>query len=195
MNIQGYSFYKPEALPKKKKAGTAKTFALAGIAVLGGVGSTEAAETDRHNNYIIEFPYIFRSLENKSTLTEGTSHIQRDTIIAELKKLFSDLSSYNWDGYGAHPIQEAAYLNAVAIVRNTPENILKLWNVFPAPNGTISFEFKAREVAALSVGVDGFSFAAMKDDKEPIMDEMAFDAVKASKALVRMSNLFGNYDA
>lgn len=193
MNIQGYSFCEPEALPKKKKTGVAKTFALVGLAVLGcTTGFAEEVNKNKDHDYVIEFTHSLDILDCTSSKAEDNLHTERDIILSELNKLFSELSSFGWDGYGAHPIEKAAYLNAVSIVKNTPENILKLWNVFPAPNGTISFELKAREVAAMSIGTDGFSFAAMKDDEDPIMDEMEFDALKASEALVRMSKLFEN---
>lgn len=193
MNIQGYSFCEPEALPKKKKTKFAKTFALVGLAVLGGAsGLAEAVDKDKHQDYIIQLPSSLVNIDCTSLKTEDNAHVERDIIISELDKIFSELSYEGWDGYGAHPIEKMAYLNAVSIVKHTPDNILKQWNVFPAPNGTISFELKARETAAMSVGIDGFSFAAMKDDENPIMDEMAFDVIKASEALIRMSNLFEN---
>lgn len=190
--MQDYSFCEPEVLPKKKMTGVAKTFAVVGLAILGTTsGFAEPVNVDRRNDNVIEFTCSLSITSGPLSKNTDVELSERDIILSELDKIFSELSSDGWDGYGARPIEKAAYLNAVDIVKHTPGRILKLWNVFPAPNGTISFEFKDREVAAMSVGVDGFSFAAMKEDEDPIMDEMAFNALKASEALIKMSNLFG----
>lgn len=194
MIIQGYSFCEPEALPKRKKAGVTKAFALVGMTVLGcGLGTPEAvADIDRHREETVLCPVFLNYIEGETSDTAKSTHSERDAIISDLNKFFTELNYNGWDGYGAHPIQKAACDNAISIINQTPEHILKLWNVFPAPNGTISFEFKAREVAMMSIGVDGFSFAAMKDDEDPIMGEMDFDAEQASESLIKMSNLFGS---
>ncbi len=194
MNTITYSFCEPKAMPKKRKTGAPVTFSLVSLTVLGCNLGCTASSVERHHHCKTDHTYALDILEGVSSQEPVDSHIERDKILFELERLFTELSTHGWDGYGAYPIQQAAYLNAVSLVMNTPDKILKLWNVFPAPNGTITFEFKAREVAAMSVGNAGFSFAAMKDGEDPIMDEMEFDISKASEALIRMSNLFGNYD-
>ena len=109
MNIQGYSFCEPEALPKKKKTGVAKTFALVGLAVLGcTTGFPEEVNKNKDNDYVIDFTHSLDILDYTSSKVENNLCTERDIILSELNKIFSELSSFGWDGYGAHPIEKAA---------------------------------------------------------------------------------------
>lgn len=66
---------------------------------------------------------------------------------------------------GDYPLEEQSYKNALAVIECTPEDVLDKWNVFPSLNGTVSFEYKAKEIIAVSVGNTHFSFVAVRGDK------------------------------
>lgn len=116
---------------------------------------------------------------------------EKEKILGKIFNFFCKLNKEGWDGYNACPIERDSYLNARKIVMNTPDSILRLWNVFPSPNGTISFEFKERGIAAMSVGNKDLSYVAVKESGDSIMEQREFNVDKAVDALIVMSNLFG----
>lgn len=118
---------------------------------------------------------------------------EKEKMLGKLSNFLCKLNKEGWDGYNAFPIERDSYLNARKIVMDTPDSILRLWNVFPSPNGTISFEFKEREIAAMSVGNKDFSYVAMKESGDSIMEQREFNIDKAVEALIAMSNLFGYF--
>lgn len=116
------------------------------------------------------------------------SHPEKDHMLRRLSQFLVDLNSQNWNEYGACPIEREAYENAVLIINHTPEEVLKLWHVFPSPNGTISFEFRNREIAAMSVGNSDFSYVARrKQDRKAVKGKKSFDYNDAVEALRVMS--------
>lgn len=193
-----YSFSPPINIPRKKSAKVATTFVIGTYTAMVSLGgySDSSNVYDFHNCdnecFIAALNRLIDSTNSISSIPlQENLHKERDYMLSRLDDFIKKLNTVGWDGYGAYPIQKLSYKNAVRIVKETPEEVLRLWNVFPSPNGTISFEFKAREVAAMSVGDNGFSYAAMKENEDPIMDEMDFDVNKASQALKKMSQLLG----
>jgi hypothetical protein len=118
---------------------------------------------------------------------------EKENMLGKLSNFFCKLNKEGWDGCNTFPIERDSYLNARKIVINTPDSILRLWNVFPSPNGTISFEFKERKIATMSVGNKDFSYVAMKESGDCIMEHRDFNIDKAVDALIVMSNLFGYF--
>lgn len=180
-----YTLCPPSRMPNKRKT-KAKVFACSLLALTGCCGSTEACETNDHTFYLPINILLDSSL--KSNYEQSESHPERDHMLARLSEFLNQLNTENWDEYGAHPIERRSYDNAVLIVNNTPEEVLVLWHVFPSPNGTISFEFKEREIAAMSVGNTDFSYVARRrKDRKAVKGKMAFDWKAASEALSIMS--------
>lgn len=116
---------------------------------------------------------------------------EKEKMLGKLSNFFCKLNKEGWDGCNAFPIERDSYLNARKIAMDTPDSILRLWNVFPSPNGTISFEFKERNIATMSVGNKDFSYVAIKESGDYIMEQRKFNIDKAVDALIVMSNLFG----
>lgn len=189
-----YTICPPSSLPKNKRKIKTKALVYSVFSVLTFTGCCESptvCETDVHN---FDLPINSLLEQTNVSASERESHTERDHMLTRLSNFLENLDSENWDEYGAYPIELKSYENAVLIVKNTPEKVLKLWHVFPSPNGTISFEFKAREIAAMSVGNTDFSFVARrKDDRKAIKNKMAFDLNAATDALIDMSRHLGYY--
>lgn len=69
--------------------------------------------------------------------------------------------NYSWDGYGAFPAEVKSASNAIAIVEKLPAKaISSMYDLFPNPNGTISFiwENDNDERVSLEVGNSTFSY-------------------------------------
>lgn len=128
----------------------------------------------------------------QNTSRHDGNYQERDRMLSRLLYFLNDLNYENWSKYGAQPIDRRSYDNAVLIVNNTPEEVLRLWKVFPSPNGTISFEFREREIAAMSVGNTDVSFVARrKKDRSVVKAKMDFHLRSAIDALVTMSKHLG----
>ena len=181
METTDYTFLSPASLPKAKKRKVVTRFVLATIVAV-------ACTSDN----VVVCPAKIERIE-KEILTFTGSYSEKEKMLGKLSNFFCKLNKEGWDGYNAFPIERDSYLNARKIVMDTPDSILRLWNVFPSPNGTISFEFKEREIAAMSVGNKDFSYVAMKESGDSIMEQREFNIDKAVEALIAMSNLFGYF--
>jgi hypothetical protein len=136
-------------------------------------------------------PFAEASLLRPLEKACAPSDTEKGKMLHQLDSFFRELSKKGWDGYNAAPIEKASYLNAREVVQETPDDVLQLWNVFPSPNGTISFEFKEKQIASMSVGNEAFSYVALSEKGESIMEKLDFNASKAADALKEMSKLLG----
>lgn len=102
-----------------------------------------------------------------------------------IKKIVSFRSlNYSWDGYGAYPLEVEAASNAIQIVNQLPKiAIHTISDIFPNPNGTISFlwENENDERVSLEIGNSNFSYyvkynsqKVMFFDNKPINDKEVF---------------------
>lgn len=177
----------PSEMPKRINAKIAFT-----IIALGSCFSS--AEDILDPGYSVPAQSINVLFEDDSVnaiIRESTQSV-RSNMLVRLSHFFNTLNEENWDEYGAYPIERQSYENAISVVNNTSEEVLKLWNVFPSPNGTISFEFKAREIAAMSVGNKDFSFVARRrGDREVLKNKTRFVIKDAVRALEIMSKHLG----
>lgn len=110
---------------------------------------------------------------------------QKENMLNRLEGLFAELQHYGWDGYGAAPLQRAAYLNTRSLIEHMTGSQLAFWNLFPSPNGTFLLSVKNGDIASVSIGDCEYSFAAMKDGVELIGREK-FDS---SRALAIVENI------
>jgi hypothetical protein len=94
---------------------------------------------------------IFHDMDRgNTTQTLGS----RRELLNNLDEVFEKYSKPNWDGYGANPITEAAYLEARELIRTIPiDPIFPSPEIIPEPNGEIAFEWyrENRQVFILSV--------------------------------------------
>lgn len=79
----------------------------------------------------------------------------------QLEDIFLECASENWDGYGASPIHNDTYTNALRFLHNLPYN-LPSPDVSPEPDGDISFEWYCNpsHVVSISVGPKGYLYFA-----------------------------------
>ena len=115
----------------------------------------------------------------------------KEKLLNRLNELYNSLNYNDWDGYGSYPIEKESYTNAYNIIQNSEDEVLKFWIIFPSPNGTILFEFACDEIAGISVGNTGFSYAAMKDIENVMMGEYQFDLNKAIVILKEITQFLG----
>lgn len=208
-----YSISAPSHIPERTNAKIVKSVGFITILVIfAGSVSIEATDVkyDSHFQYCepstsivfqpnnlgngnnLSFREFFTKTEGFTISYETKVSTEREYMLARLDRFINELNKENWDGYGAYPLERNSYDNAVQIIENTPEEVLKLWHIFPSPNGTISFEFKAREIAAMSVGNSDFSFVARrKTDHKVVRAKCEFDLHKATDALVVMCKHLG----
>lgn len=149
-------------------------------------------------NGTIPIIWKINPLENQRNKTEQLSsdyerffNEDRMKLVVKLYDYYKNLNYNGWDGYNGYPIQKQAFINAILIIKELSDNILKFWDVFPSPSGTISFEFKPREVAVLSVGIKGFTYASQNKKEEIIMDEELFNSKKAADSIILMTRHLG----
>lgn len=178
----------PRQIPQKLNA---KNIAFT-ILALGSCFSASGEVTDVEYHAPAETINVIFERVTPAAGRPEKSHKERDYMLKRLSHFLNDLNEENWDEYGAYPIERRSYDNAVGVINNTPEEVLELWNVFPSPNGTISFEFKAREIAAMSIGNSEFSYIARnRRNREAVKDRLNFDINAASEALAIMSRHLG----
>lgn len=195
MDAIDYTFLSPTCLPKYKRTKTVTRFVLATVVAVGCATDNAEANVIPVNHLLsINAAGNLGPSSNllKDKVLSFTEHYsEKEKMLDKLSYFFLSLSKKGWDGYGAVPIERASYHNARKVVMGTPDNILKLWNVFPSPNGTISFEFKAKQIAAMSIGNEDFSYVAISESGDALMNELTFKDNIAIDALVAMSRLFG----
>ncbi len=184
-----YKLYEPISLPKPQVSATMKMVCLPIVAIC--CMQTNAASTPHNINHANVAAFTFSAFNPNNTLS--VSHVASERVcwLNKLGQFMSQLNKNGWAGYESVPIEKDSYLNACKLVMHTPDAILALWDIFPSPNGTISLEFKNKEIAAMSIGNKEFSYVAISKDKNTIKDKRAFDASEASHALIAMSELFG----
>lgn len=196
MGTTDYTFLSPASLPKTKKTKVVTPFVIAIVVAIACTSDNVEASGISNGDLVgvddIACPAKIERVKNE-TLTFTDSYSEKEKMLGKLSNFFCNLNQEGWDGYNAFPIERDSYLNARKIVMGTPDSILQLWNIFPSPNGTISFEFKEREIAAMSVGNKDFSYVAMKESGDSIMEQREFNMDKAVEALIAMSNLLGYF--
>lgn len=116
----------------------------------------------------------------------------KDYLINRLHEFFNTLNYDNWDGYGAYPIEQKSYENALNVLNETPLSVLTHWNIFPVPNGTISLEFKHDEIAGVSIGNEDFSYAAIKSNMaDKLLGEYSFNINNVIQSLTNINKFLG----
>lgn len=110
-----------------------------------------------HQYFLTEFAKIHTAQYNKSELFEK---------IVSFKSLVN-----NWDGYDAVPLEVRSATNAIEFVNLLADkDIKRLYDIYPNPNGTISFEWvnDADEIISLEIGNNTFSYFVKMSHQAPL---------------------------
>lgn len=91
-----------------------------------------------------------------------TNEINRGMLLERLKAL-SELSE-DWDDEGALPICPLVLQHTKSLIDAANDIDLAYWNLFPAINGTLTFQHENKD-AMLSIGEDDFSFVFASDGR------------------------------
>ena len=91
-----------------------------------------------------------RRLWGKTSITFGEPLYN---VITSLLDIYKECSAPNWDGYGAHPINEETYEEAFKIIDSLPL-FIEMPDIVCEPTGEIAFEWnKGRDqIFVVSVG-------------------------------------------
>ncbi len=93
-------------------------------------------------------------IEQSATSAEYGTHKKLIRAIDELCPIFIECQTENWDGYGAQPISESAYINAIELYLQLPRQYPKP-DITPEPDGAIGFEWYLEPYRTLSFSVRG----------------------------------------
>lgn len=115
----------------------------------------------------------------------------KEYLLNRLDKLYNELNYIGWDGYGSYPLEKNSYENTKSVLNITDKDILKYWNLFPSPNGTFSLECKPDEIAGMSIGNTGFSWAAIDKNNNVMSGDYQFNAEHASNVLIELTHFIG----
>ena len=96
---------------------------------------------------------IFMEIERENTTqTFGT----RRELFNNLNEILDEYSKPDWDGYGADPISEAAFLEARKVISALPVNpMLPVPEIIAEPSGSIAFEWYKGRRQAFIMSVSG----------------------------------------
>lgn len=116
------------------------------------------------SNYmgLVDQPY-------RKSISKYIKRRDKGEVIVEILS-FKSLQN-SWDGYGAVPVQIKSAANAIEIVNNLSSDSLdKISDIFPNPNGTISFQWEnvAEEIISLEVGDHTFSYYVEMNSSETL---------------------------
>lgn len=98
-------------------------------------------------------------------MTEYNELTGRARFLARLDYLVKQCSEENWIELYENPLDETAIKNTKKIIENSDDETLDFYILFPSPNATLLFECRWHLIASMSVGNDGCSYAAVKDEK------------------------------
>ncbi len=109
--------------------------------------SLNESETSNNLQKVIEDDII------KLSKAETWDHKGR--VLSELKKIYQEYSEKDWDGYGALPINQEAYHEAVRFLKVLPLSRLPAPEVGPQPEGDIGFEWNLGKNRTFVVSING----------------------------------------
>lgn len=120
----------------------------------------------------------------------GAAFEVKSALLNRLDHLKTTLKP-NWNGEDDLPIEQASYLNTKAAIEETPARLLKHWDLFPDPNGTLLLSPKDESVAGISIGNSEFSYAAYVSDDKQFSGKEPFSIEAFSDALKQIHRLLG----
>lgn len=158
-----------EILDEKKSLPNMKAKVFLTAAMLGSLSFVHASPIKYDLN--ISQDYRIESLKNSEFVTsEISTYIDKLNKASDKKltkfQIFEEILSFkslenSWDGYSAKPLGIKCASNALKILDSIGENELsKISDFYPNPNGTISFEWENsnEEIISLEIGKETFSY-------------------------------------
>ena len=109
--------------------------------------SLNESETSNYLQKVIEDDII--------RLSKAETCDLKDRVLSELKKLYQEYSEKDWDGYGALPINQEAYNEAVRFLEALPLSCLPAPQVGPEPEGDIGIEWNFGKNRTFVVSING----------------------------------------
>ena len=109
--------------------------------------NTGTSETSKNLQMVIENDII------RLRKAETWDHPGR--VLSELKKIYQEYSEKDWDGYGALPITQEAYHEAVRFLVALPLAWLPTPEVGPEPEGDIGIEWNFGKNRIFVVSING----------------------------------------
>lgn len=191
------------AMEKGKTANYVKTIILGGALATSVMGTGNIDQTNKIkfkykvietsivNNTVSEFEVIQQSQIN-DYIKINTPLINKDELIKEILS-FKSLNN-NWDGYGAHPLQINSAFNALKLIDLLENSIVaKIDDIYPNPNGTVSFMWKNTidERISLEVGNQTISYYVKSNNNETLFfNKISINDESISKLYSQIINLF-----
>lgn len=139
--------------------------AAAGAFTIG----THATTTNWPNIFINENQTNIEAYVNETKALNEYREILNTSIIKykqDKKEIVRKILAFkmlneNWDGYGAFPLEAESAANAIELIDKIGEELFKrVSDVYPNPNGTITFEWNNidNEILSVEVGNNDISY-------------------------------------
>lgn len=198
-DLENFNFHEsttPDSLSEieKSRSNPFLKFALSG-AVLIGSNSADAASVNFLSQSIIE-----KSIDVEQFLNNYKSEIEQTTNQSDLtfhdrgltkqeivKKILSFKALQdNWDGHNAYPPEIDCASNALLLVDLLGDNIRNVKEIYPNPNGTITFEWNNNldEVLNLEVGIETMSYYVEIAGKETVYADQKLISSEETKEII-----------
>lgn len=139
----------------------------------------------------------------RPTIT-GNKYFFADCLVTDMEADFETKTSFrrrldylkstlkmNWNGENDYPIEEESYLNTKAAINSLPGRMLKYWNLFPDPNGTLLLSPKDDSIAGISIGNTEFSYAAYVSDDCQLTGKEPFSVDAFNGVIKQIHRLLG----
>lgn len=153
-------------------------------------------------NAYAEGPSLAQSVVQPSIL--GDKYFFVDCIVSDMEADFETKTNFrrrleylkttlkqNWNGENDYPIEEESYLNVKAAINSVSGRLLKYWNLFPDPNGTLLFSPKDDSIAGISIGNKKFSYAAYISDDFQLTGKEPFSVEAFKNILKQIHRMLG----
>lgn len=105
------------------------------------------------------------SISSNEDIGYNRFELLKSKVLA-LKKL-----QFNWNGYGAYPIDNDIILNTLSFITLLSDNFIDgVTDLMPNPNGTITIEWEYLEsLMSLEIGKSNYSYFVRFKHKDPIL--------------------------
>jgi hypothetical protein len=167
----------PQIVKNGLRSSSFKCVAVAGVLMLTPFSNLSARNHIKASDANLDdvASFVIESDMNESQYLEEIKSVSTLKIFKEKSDIIKDIISFkilenNWDGYGAIPAEIESATNAVNFVSYLDEEVAGFINdVFPNPNGTISFlwENDAKERLSLEIGNNTMSYYLKLNSQKP----------------------------
>ena len=131
------------------------------------------------------------------TKTRGNSRGDLQVALSELDEIYRECSKEDWDGYGALPVSQKAYHEAIRFLKAWPLS-LPVPELGPEPEGDIGFEwnFGKNKVFAMSVhGINSITYAGLLGADNKTHGTEAFDGAIPQEIINKILRIHPEHNA